>query len=191
MTTEPSAAKQHVPLTALFNVFFRIGMSSLGGSGSAWLYREIVQNQRWLDEQEFLSAMTLSQVLPGANPVNMALYVGSKYRGGIGGIVCVLGLIGIPFIIILVLGGVYARFGTAGAVRDVMAGLIAIGVSMVLQLGMQLARNIRRIVPAIIAAAIFVAVGIFRWPMIPVVLALTPLSIGLELFAARKSSPHG
>ena len=191
MTTEPSAAKQHVSLTKLFLVFFRIGMSSLGGSGAAWLYRELVQNQHWLDEQEFLSAMTLSQVLPGANPVNMALYVGSKFRGGIGGIACVLGLIGIPFVIILFLGGIYARFGTLGVVRDVMAGLIAIGVSMVLQLGMQLARNIRAIVPGLIAAAIFVAVGILHWPMIPVVLVLSPLSIGLELLAERKNAPHG
>ena len=191
MTTEPAAAKQHVSLTSLFTVFFRIGMSSLGGSGQAWLYREIVTNQRWLDEQEFLSAMTLSQVLPGANPVNMALYVGSKFRGGIGGVACVLGLIGIPFFIILLLGGLYARFGTSGVVRDVMAGLIAIGVSMVLQLGMQLARNIRDVIPGLIAAAIFVAVGILHWPMIPVVLLLCPLSIGMELFAARKKPSDG
>jgi chromate transporter len=191
MTTEPSAAKQHVSLTTLFVVFLRIGMSSLGGSGQAWLYRELVTNQRWLDEREFLSAMTLSQVLPGANPVNMALYVGSKFRGGLGGVACVLGLIGIPFFIILLLGGLYARFGTSGVVRDVMAGLIAIGVSMVLQLGMQLARNIRNLIPGLIAAAIFIAVGILHWPMIPVVLALSPLSIGLELFAARKKSTNG
>ena len=191
MTPEPLAAKQQVSLTTLFVVFFRIGMSSLGGSGQAWLYREIVQKERWLDEQEFLSAMTLSQVLPGANPVNMALYVGSKFRGGLGGVMGVLGLVGPPFFIILILGGLYARFGASTLVRDVMAGMIAIGVSMVLQLGVQLGRNIRDIVPAIFAALIFIAVGYLHWPMIPVVLVLTPLSIGFEYFAARKKTSDG
>jgi len=191
MTTEPAAAKQDVSLATLFFVFFRIGMSSIGGSGQAWLYREIVQNQRWLDEQEFLSAMTLCQVLPGANPVNMALYVGQKFRGGMGGVSGVLGLIGIPFLIILLLGGVYASFGSLGVVRDVMAGLIAIGVSMVLQLGVQLSRNIRKLIPGAVAAAIFVTVGILHWPMIPVVLVLAPLTVGLEYLAERKKAPHG
>ena len=191
MTSEPSAAQQHVSLTALFLAFFRIGMSSLGGSGQAWLYRELVQKQRWLDEQEYLGAMTLSQVLPGANPVNMALYVGQKFKGGLGGVVGVLGLVGPPFVIILILGVLYAEFGASTLVRDVMAGVIAIGVSMVLQLAVQLSRNIREIIPGIIAVAIFVAVGLLRWPMIPVVLALAPLSLGFEYFAAQRKPRDG
>ena len=31
------------------------------------------------------TALTLAQVLPGANPVNLSIYVGSQLRGGIGG----------------------------------------------------------------------------------------------------------
>jgi chromate transporter len=61
---------------------------------------------------------------------------------------------------------------------------------MVLQLGTQLARNIRRLVPAVIAVAIFVAVGVLNWPMIPVVLVLAPLSIGFELYFNPKAG-HG
>jgi len=38
----------------------------------------------------------------------------------------------------------------------------------------------------LIAGAIFIAVGILQWPMIPVVLVLAPLSIGIEVFLSRK-----
>jgi chromate transporter len=186
MTSEPSALKPDISLATLLGVFFRVGMASFGGSSAAWLYREIVKNRRWLSDEEFLSALTLSQILPGANPVNMSIYVGAQLRGGAGGAIAVLGLVGPPFLVILILGALYARIGAYPLVREVMGGLIAVGVGMVLQLGVQLARNIRNLIHALIAGTIFVAVGILHWPMIPVVLVLAPLSIGIEAFLSRK-----
>jgi chromate transporter len=187
MTSESSAEKPNVSLTTLLGVFFRVGMASFGGSTAAFLYREVVQTRRWMSEEEFLAALTLSQVMPGANPVNMALYVGAQLRGGAGGFVAAVGLVGPPFVVILILGGLYARYGSSPGVQGVLAGVVAIGIAMVLQLGTQLARNIRRLVPALIASAIFIAVGVLNWPMIPVVLVLAPLSIGLELYATPRA----
>ncbi len=181
----------NVSLATLTGVFFGVGMASFGGSAAAWLYRDLVQKRRWLSEEEFLSAMTLSQVLPGANPVNMSLYVGSKLRGGKGGIAAVMGLVGPPFVVILILGALYLRFGATPMVHQIMGGLIAVGVGMVLQLGAQLAKNIRRLVPALFALAIFVSVGVLRWPMIPVVLVLAPLSVAAEVYFSRKEPRHG
>ena len=187
MTSESWAEKPNVSLTTLLGVFFRVGMASFGGSTAAFLYREVVQTRRWMSEEEFLAALTLSQVMPGANPVNMALYVGAQLRGGAGGFVAAFGLVGPPFVVILILGGLYARYGSSPGVQGVLAGVVAIGIAMVLQLGTQLARNIRRLVPALIASAIFIAVGVLNWPMIPVVLVLAPLSIGLELYATPRA----
>ncbi len=144
MTSAPSAEKPNISLTTLESVFFRVGMASFGGSTAAFLYREVVQTRRWMSEEEFLAALTLSQVMPGANPVNMAIYVGSQLRGGAGGFVAAFGLVGPPFVVILILGGLYARYGSSPVVQDVLAGVVAIGVAMVLQLGTQLARNIRK-----------------------------------------------
>jgi len=186
MTSEPSARAPNVSLSTLLGVFFRVGLASFGGSTAAFLYREVVQVHRWMTEEEFLAALTLSQVMPGANPVNMSLYVGSQLRGGIGGFVAAFGLVGPPFVVILILGGLYARYGGSPAVQAVLAGVVAVGVAMVLQLGTQLARGIRRLVPAAIAAAIFLAVGVLNWPMIPVVIVLAPLSVGFELWMEAK-----
>jgi chromate transporter len=190
MTTESSAEKPHVSLTTLMGVFFRVGMASFGGSTAAFLYREVVQIRRWMSEEEFLAALTLAQVMPGANPVNMALYVGAQLRGGVGGFVAAFGLVGPPFVVILILGVLYTNYGGSPVVQAALGGIVAIGVAMVLQLGVQLARNIRRIVPAAIAAVIFVTVGVLNWPMIPVVIVLAPLSIGFELYVHAKGD-HG
>ena len=41
----------------------------------------LVVEKKWLSEEEFLSALTMCRVLPGANQVNMAVFVGTKMRG--------------------------------------------------------------------------------------------------------------
>ena len=187
MTSESSAEKPNVSLSTLMGVFFRVGMASFGGSTAAFLYREVVQARRWMSEEEFLAALTLSQVMPGANPVNMAIYVGAQLRGGMGGFAAAFGLVGPPFVVILILGVLYTSYGGSAAVQAALAGIVAIGVAMVLQLGIQLARNIRTLVPALIAATIFLAVGVLNWPMIPVVIVLAPLSIGFELYLRAKA----
>src|SRR3977135_2927108 len=92
MSSETSTEKTSVSLLSLIIVFSRVGITSFGGSTAAWLYREIVQRRAWLDEDHFITALTLSQVLPGANPVNLSIYVGSQLRGGIGGAAAGVGM---------------------------------------------------------------------------------------------------
>ncbi len=188
MPAPARAPKEPVSLLALMSVFLRIGITSFGGSTAAWLYREIVQNKRWLDEDGFVTALTLSQVLPGANPVNMSIYVGSSLRGGLGGAVAALAMVAPPFCVILLMGYLYARFAASPAIHAVLGGLAAVGVGMTLSIGVKLAAKVRATVPIAIAAAIFVTVGVLRWPMIPVVLIATPLSIGFEWLKTGKAA---
>jgi chromate transporter len=169
-------------------VFSRVGITSCGGSTAAWLYTEIVQRRGWLDEDHFITALTLSQVLPGANPVNLSIYVGSQLRGGIGGVAAAFGMVMPPFCIILALGYFYARFGSSPIAHAVLGGLAAVGIGMTLFIGVKIARQVRKPIPILIAVTIFVAVGVLRWPMIPVVLVLTPLSIAVERWLNRKKS---
>ena len=186
---DPMAERPKVPLLELMGVFLRVEITSFGGSTAAWLYRELVERRGWLDEDHFLTALMLAQVLPGANPVNLSIYVGSQLRGGIGGTVAALGMVGPPFCIILAFGFLYRQYGSSPAVHAVLGGLAAVGVGMTLSIGVKLARKVRKPVPVAIATALFVTVGVLHWPMIPAVLLLTPLSIGLERMAGGKPNP--
>ena len=61
--------------------FNHIALASFGGGLSAWSRQMVVEQQRWMSDAEFLSAMTVCRVLPGANQVNLAMFVGAKLRG--------------------------------------------------------------------------------------------------------------
>ncbi len=177
---DSSAAKSRIPLLALIAVFFRVGITSFGGSSAAFLYREAVERRRWMDDHGFVTALALCQVLPGANPVNLAIYIGAQLRGGLGGAAAAIGLIFPPFCLILVLAVLYAQYGAVPLVHAILGGLAAVGIGMTLSVGAKLARTIRKPVPVAIAATLFVTVGVLHWPMIPMVVVLAPLSIGVE-----------
>lgn len=57
----------------------RIGGLSFGGSGRALLYQEeVVDRRRWLSEDEFYEVLTVAQLLPGPNLVNLAAYLSRR-----------------------------------------------------------------------------------------------------------------
>jgi chromate transporter len=63
-------------------------MMSFGGGLAAWTRREVVQMRRWLDHKRFPSEYALSQHVPGATNVNLAVFISTQMRGALGAIAC-------------------------------------------------------------------------------------------------------
>jgi len=167
-----------VSLASLYGVFFRVGLMSFGGGISAWVHREIVDVRHWLSEDEFMAGYALGQILPGVNSTNLTIYIGQHLRGAIGAVVALAGLLTGPFVVVVAAGIAYRHLLGIPGFAAAMAGIAAVAVGMLLRLGIVFARRIeRRIVPGLIMLATFVAVGIFKWPLVVVVLVLAPLSI--------------
>jgi chromate transporter len=173
-------------LGALFLSFLIIGCTSIGGGLTAWIRRELVERRRWIDDQQFLANYGLSQMVPGATNVNLAVLIGTQLRGGIGAVVAFAGLMLVPLSILLALGAFYfASRGAAGAhwLNTALAGAGAAAVGFNVATGIRLGRtNIRRIGPAMIAGAIIMGIGILRIPLLQVLLVSLPTSLALTLF---------
>src|ERR1700692_2767317 len=175
-------------LLQLLGTFVRLGAMTFGGSVQSWVHREVVERRGWIDNKAFLSGLTVAQVLPGANPVNLALFVGLKLRGGVGAAVAVVGMVVPAFCVILCLGYFYRGYGHLAVVHFVLAGLAASGVGATLTMGIKVARRLpRNLMTALIAVAVFVVVGVLRWPMIPVVAVAIPTSIAVAFFANMRA----
>ena len=187
-----ASVRTDVSLWMLLKAFVRLGLMTFGGSVQAWVHREIVDRLGWIDNKSFLSGLTVAQVLPGANPVNIALYVGLQLRGAAGAAVAVLGMIVPAFCVIMTLGFLYHVYGHIGAVRFVLLGLAASGVGATLTMGVRVGRRLpRNFVTGLIAIGVFLVVGILRWPMVPVVAVAVPLSILVAYVDEKRRAAHG
>jgi chromate transporter len=168
-------------LAALFISFVSIGMMSFGGGLTAWTRREVVQRRGWLDDRQFLSGYALSQLVPGATNVNLAVFIGTQMRGPAGAITCVCGLTALPLVIVLLLGALYLRSQGASAgpwVGFALVGMGAVAIGLNLGTGVRLARrNISGLVPIAVTAIVTVSIGVFGFPLLYVMMAVLPLSL--------------
>src|SRR4051812_37109547 len=110
--------------------FNQIALASFGGGLSAWSRHLVVEQRRWMTDEEFLSAMTVCRVLPGANQVNLAVFVGARLQGIPGAIAAVTGLLAAPMVIVLGLGTLYFAHRHDASVEAVLRGLTALGGSV-------------------------------------------------------------
>jgi chromate transporter len=173
-------------LGAILGVFLRLGMASFGGGLPGWMHHEVVRKRGWLDEERFMASLALGQVLPGPNSVNLALYIGQRLRGWPGAAAAFFGILGPPFLFILVLAILQARLAGSPAIAAALGGVAAAGLANSCAVGALAARRLRGVGLWGVAAATFAEVGVLRWPMIPVVLVLAPVGIALAWPEARK-----
>jgi chromate transporter len=192
----PRSSAEGPSLVALFVSFVSIGLSSFGGGLTAWVRREIVQRRGWLDDQQFLSGYALSQLVPGATNVNLAVFIGTQLRGMAGALSCFAGLTAPPIVIMLVLGAMY--FGMHGmpggaSISIALSGMGAAAIGLNLGTGLRLARRgIRGIVPALITAAVALSIGVLRFPLIKVLAVMIPVSLAIAILTRpRTSEPPG
>lgn len=167
-------------LLTLFLSFLRLGTTSFGGGTLGWTHREVVERRRWLGEQKFMQILTVAMILPGANPVNLAVYIGVRLRGAWGALVAGLGMLAMPFLVVIAFGIGYQYVQDSAQVQSVLAGLACVGIASILITGAKSARQLDwQVLPVLIAVAIFVLVGVMRLNMIAVVAGALPVSIGL------------
>ena len=167
-------------LAALFSGFFGIGILGFGGV-LPWARRMMVEQRGWLSPTEFNDLLALCQFLPGPNIVNMAVAIGDRYRGIAGSAACLTGLLAAPMAIVILLGGVYDRYGHLPVVAHAFGGLAAAASGLVVAMAVKIAAPLRGEWLAVLVAVVaFIAIAVLRLPLLPTMLTLAPLSILLR-----------
>jgi|DewCreStandDraft_4_1066084.scaffolds.fasta_scaffold02708_23 chromate transporter len=96
-------------LIKIFIVFLKIGLLSIGGTYSFLpvFQKEICYNLKWIEEDELLSLIGFTEIIPGALSIKVATYVGFKQAGILGAVVANLGNAFVPFVIMFFVGAFY------------------------------------------------------------------------------------
>ncbi len=172
-----SEAPPIVRLKDLAAVYLGIGIFSFGGGLVSWVHREVVERRQWVRDQEFLSGLALSQILPGPPMVSLSLYLGIQLRGAAGAAAAWSSLVLPPTLLILVIYTLYAYIQGIGVIQFALDGVAAMAVGLNLATGVKVARRGKDAIALLIAAAVFAAVAVLHWPMLWVVLGAAPISL--------------
>ncbi len=171
-------AGQDAPtIGALFGGFLTLGLMGFGGV-LPLARRMVVEDRRWLNAAEFADLLGLCQFLPGGNIINLSVAIGLRFRGVPGAFASLTGLLAAPAVIVVLLGVVYDRFADDPDVRHIFAGVAAAAAGLLVGLAIKLLLPLwRRPVPAGLALLCFLAIAVFRVPLLPAMLVMAPLSI--------------
>jgi chromate transporter len=125
-------------ITSLLEVvllFLTLGFTAFGGPAAhIAMYRdEVVTRRKWLDDQEFLDLLGVTNLIPGPNSTEMAIHIGLRRAGWAGFL-----LAGACFIlpasgIVLVLAWLYVRYGSAPQAGWLLAGVQPVVIAIILQ----------------------------------------------------------
>jgi len=157
----------------LFRVFGRIGIYSFGGPAAqiALMHRELVDDNRWLSEKDFLGALSFCMLLPGPEAMQLATYSGWRLCGVPGGLIAGLLFILPGAAVMFALATIYAIFGNVPLVDAAFLGVQATVVAIVLEALFKVSkRALKQVDHWIIAGLAFVAIFAFQLPF-PLILA--------------------
>jgi chromate transporter len=186
-TDSAPSATQIPTLPELFAAFALISLQGFGGV-LAWSRRMLVEERRWMTAAEFNDAYALCQFLPGPNVVNLSVVFGRKIRGTLGALVALVGLLGPPFVIVTLIGLLYAHYGEIAALQVWVWGGAGAAAGLVMGAGAKMALPLledRSRLGPLVALATCVGIGILRWPIYWVLAILVPASIAIAWWVRR------
>jgi chromate transporter len=174
--SEEAALRRPASASAMFFAFTRMALQGFGGVLPV-TQRMLVEQERWLSPQQYVRMLSLAQVLPGPNVVNLSLMVGDRFFGTRGAFAAMAGMLAAPLVVVLALAVIAAQLQSQAWAAGALKGMGVVSAGLVIGTALKLAGSLKRNplgVGTCAAAALlaFGAVGVLRWPLVFVVLGL-------------------
>ncbi len=154
-------------------IWARIGLLSFGGPTAqiALMHRVLVDEKKWLSEQQFLGALSFCMLLPGPEAMQLATYAGWRQHGVKGGLAAGLLFVLPGALLVFALAAIYAAFGQLSLVQAIFFGIKAAVLIIVVEALLRVAkRALHHPVHWWLAGFSFVAIFLLSLPF-PLVIA--------------------
>ncbi|GAB1468999.1 chromate transporter [Candidatus Cloacimonadota bacterium] len=113
--------------------FMKIGLFSFGGGYAilAMIRQEVVINNQWLTQTQFMDVVAISQMTPGPIAINAATFIGYQKGGVFGSLLCSFGVI-LPSLIIMTIVTIsYLKLKKQPWFRNVFSKLRLLSVGLI------------------------------------------------------------
>ena len=173
---DPERADSTPPGTVrdLCLLFLRLGATAFGGPAAhvALMEDEVVRRRRWLTREAFLDLVGATNLIPGPNSTELAIYIGYQRAGWSGLVVAGVSFIVPAALIVAAIAWGYVRFGTmpqaAAFLYGVKPAVVAVVVQALWRLGPVAART-RTLAALGAAALLLILAGVHELIVIAIV----------------------
>ena len=174
-------APADLPRPSLFELFWQfmiIGAVSFGGGIIAYEQILLVEKKKWLDLDDFMATLAISQTMPGLNSVNMAVLTGDRLRGVLGAFAAGIGLILPGAAFVLIVGIAYMAKPEHPIADLLLAGIAAGATGLLAAITYKIGQtHLQHVISCIIIITTFVLMSIFKLPLIMVLLIMAPIAL--------------
>ena len=138
----------------------KIGLFTFGGGYAmiALLENEFVSSKGWIDKDEFMDVVAISESTPGPIAINSATYIGYKTAGFLGAVFATVGMC-LPSLVIIYLVSLFLdSFLAFPIVEYAFRGIRACVVYLIISAGLRMFGNMKkRAINIIIFTAVLVS----------------------------------
>ncbi len=169
----------------LLRQFGRIGCLSFGGPAGqiALMHQMLVDEQKWIEEEEFLHALNFCHLLPGPEAQQLATWIGWKLHGIKGGLAAGLLFVIPGALVIMALSIFYAVAANLSWFAAIFLGIKAAVLAIVLQALIRIAgRSLDSPFKKSLALAAFISLFFLNLPFPIVVLSAGILGAVVALY---------
>ncbi|HEY2902741.1 MAG TPA: chromate transporter [Polyangia bacterium] len=127
-------------LGPLLRYFLYLGTFGFGGpiALAGYMQRDLVEKRGWFTKKDYLQGLALAQLAPGPLAAQLAIYLGWS-KAGIAGATGVAAAFILPsFFMVLVISGVYVRFGGLPWMQSAFYGVGAAVISIIARSSLKL-----------------------------------------------------
>ncbi|MFR7484087.1 MAG: chromate transporter [Acutalibacter sp.] len=169
----------------LFLIFFKIGAFTFGGGYAMLpLIQQEVLSQSWMDLEQLVNFIAVSESTPGPLAVNLSTYIGAETAGLLGALSATIGVVLPSFVIILLVAKFYQAFQTNTLVKGCMNGLRPTVVGMIgaslLSVGASAFPAAGGVMQWVLAAVLLAAILAAHWKKVhPILLIVGSAVVGI------------
>ena len=112
----------------IFIAFFRVGMLGFGGGPASipLVRKEAVEKYKWMDEEEFIDVLAISNTLPGPIATKIAGYIGYRVSGWLGMINALVASVLPTLIMVIILLRTLSEVREFDWVKGMTAAVVAV-----------------------------------------------------------------
>jgi chromate transporter len=140
---ERALVGSHSGLGAFVRYFLYLGSLGFGGpvALAGFMHRDLVEERRWVSEEEYRLGMALAQIMPGPLAAQLAIALGYFRHGVIGATAVGLAFIVPSFVMVVAISMAYVRFGGLWWMQALFYGIGAAVIAIITIAAYKLSRS--------------------------------------------------